>query len=287
MRYLKLVLACLALVIAASVAGPLSAAHAEIRQGHGADPVGDSSSGAASQDIVGATAQYDTNGSMTVTATMNGDIASGPRTFFSFDVRSYAPPAQCTGSYVSMFGFSDDQYDTVMVEGVSGTGSSSVSRNGNTIAFGASGNALRDRDYSCMTLTVSQDGGGIVDQLNVPVFFDGYGPDTDSDGLKDNQDACPTVPGPGTVNGCPAPPAAAAPNAPSTAPPTPTASVITKHHTAVASACKKLRGSKRTICIKRHAALAKCKKIKGAKKRAACTRKAKAIGTRKKSRRHS
>jgi hypothetical protein len=189
---------------AVALLGLPGVASAEIRQGSATDPTGDSA-GAASQDIVSATAQYDSNGQVTVMATMNGDIASGPRSFFSFDVKSYAPPAQCTGSYVSMFGFSDSQYDTVMVQGVSGTGSSPITRSGNTIAFGASGSALRDRDYSCMTLTVSRGGqneSGIVDQLDVPLFFDGYGPDTDGDGVKDNQDKCPNQAGP-APGGCP------------------------------------------------------------------------------------
>lgn len=180
-----------------------SLASAEIRQGTATDPIGDSA-GAPSQDIVSATAQYDTNGQVTVNATMNGDIAGGPSSSLSFDVKSYAAPEQCTGSYVSMFGSTNSQYNLVIVSGVSGTGDSLIVRSGNTIGFGASGTALRNRDYSCMTLRVSRvfaDGGGIVDQLNVPLFFDGFGPDTDADGLKDNQDKCPSEFGPAPT-GC-------------------------------------------------------------------------------------
>lgn len=222
--------AALAILAAAVVAllGAPAAALAEIRQGTATDPIGDSA-GAPSQDIVSARAQYDTNGQMTVSATMNGDIASGPRSFFSFTVMSFAPPAACTGSAVSMFGFSDSQYNTVTVTGVSGLGDSVIVRSGNTISYGASGNALRDRDYSCMTLSVSRPseaGGGIVDQLNTPLFFVGYGPDGDGDGLKDNQDQCPAQAGPAPT-GCPpavAPPAATAltPTAPTATAPTAT-----------------------------------------------------------------
>jgi hypothetical protein len=178
-------------------------ASAEIRQGTLADPVGDSL-GAPSQDIISAKAEYDTNGQMTVTATVNGDIASGPRSFLSFGVRSYAAPDQCTGTTVSIFGFSDSQYNSVLVSGVSGTGDGFVTKSGSSISFRASGNALKDRDYSCMTLSLSRGGQGetgIVDQLNVPLFFDGYGPDSDGDGVKDNVDKCPAEVGP-TPTGC-------------------------------------------------------------------------------------
>ena len=183
----------------APLLGLPAVASAEIRQGKATDPVGDSA-GAPSQDIVSATAQYDTNGSMRVTATMNGDVASGPVSHLSFAVMSFAAPVQCTGSAVSMFGSTNAAYNLVSVSGVSGLGDAGIIRTGATISFGASGTALRDRDYSCMTLRVSQ-AGGKVDELDVPLFFDGYGPDTDGDGLKDNQDRCPTESGPAPT-GC-------------------------------------------------------------------------------------
>ena len=107
---------------------------------------------------------------------------------------SFAAPAQCTGSAVSMFGSSDAALNLVTVSGVSGLGDAGIIRTGATISFGASGTALRNRDHSCMTLRVSQ-AGGKVDELDVPLFFDGYGPDTDGDGLKDNQDRCPAESG--------------------------------------------------------------------------------------------
>src|SRR5689334_2686613 len=56
---------------------------AEISKGSASDPAGDSE-GAPSQDFVSATAQYDSNGSLTVTATMNGNIAQRPESLFSF-----------------------------------------------------------------------------------------------------------------------------------------------------------------------------------------------------------
>lgn len=200
MRFMR---RAVAVGVAAALLSLPAVSSAEIRQGKGTDLVSDSA-GAPSQDLVSATAQYDTNGQMTVTATVNGDIAAGPRSFFSFAVKSYAAPDQCVGSSVSLFGFSDSAYNSVLVSGVSGVGDGAAVKSGATISFGASGTALRNRDYSCMTLTVSRAGTGetgIVDSLNVPVFFDGYGPDTDGDGIKDNLDKCPAESGPAPT-GC-------------------------------------------------------------------------------------
>src|SRR5882724_3605647 len=81
-------------------------AFGEIRGGTATDPAGDSA-GTPSQDITGATAQYDTNGQISVSATMNGDIPSGPASFYSFGIASYTPPSECTGASASIFGFSD------------------------------------------------------------------------------------------------------------------------------------------------------------------------------------
>lgn len=182
-------------------------ASAEIRTGTAPDPVGDSA-GAPSQDIVSASVQHDKNGQLTVSATVNGDIPTGPKSFISFDVKSYLAPSSCTGSYASLIGFSDSEYNTVLVQGISKTGDGLVGRAGATITFRASGNAFMTRDYSCMTLTVSRptdQGGGILDQLDTPLWFDGTGPDTDADGVLDNKDQCSSQPGP-APSGCPAPP---------------------------------------------------------------------------------
>lgn len=264
-------------------------AGAEIRTGTVTDPVGDSA-GVASQDIVSATAQYDSNGQVVVSATVNGDVVGGPSTFYSFGVKSFAPPTACTGSSVSLFGSSDSTTNYVMVTGVSGVGDAYNVRSGRTITFSGSGNALRDRDYSCMTLSVSRaaaDGGGIVDQLNVPLFFDGHGPDGDSDGIKDNRDKCVSEAGPGTVDGCPAKqpepqpqPQPAQQPQPQQAPPPvvqAAAPVAPKAQAnGVPAACQPLTARKRAACIVREKTLAKCKKLKTGKKRSACSRKAKA-----------
>ena len=181
-----------------------------------------------------------------------------------------------------IFGFYTSQYPSLMITNVGGIGDAYKTVSGKTLGLSRS-LSLANKDWSCMTMTVSRPtaaGGGIVDQLNVPLFFNGYGPDTDGDGIKDNLDKCPAQAAAGTADGCPvavAPPVAVPPVAvPPVAVPvttTPTAPV----KKSVPSACKKLKGKKRAICIKRQAALAKCETIKGASKKRACIKKAKNI----------
>jgi hypothetical protein len=155
-----------------------SAASASQRSGSAIDPAGDSA-GFAWQDIISATAQYDTDGELLVAARMNGDLKNGqPATYLQFRVAEYTPPSECTGEGVYLAGFSDDPYNYVKVDGTDTTGSEPIAYNGNDdIVFGAQGSALANKGYSCMTLTVQQKGSDqVVDQLNVPLWFDGYGP---------------------------------------------------------------------------------------------------------------
>jgi hypothetical protein len=93
---------------------------AEIGKGTASDPAGDASdpagdsTGAPSQDFVSATAQYDSNGSLAVSATMNGNIAKGPESLFSFGVASFVPPESCTGVTASLFGLSTSKTGSTM-----------------------------------------------------------------------------------------------------------------------------------------------------------------------------
>ncbi|HMJ33358.1 MAG TPA: hypothetical protein VK501_05535 [Baekduia sp.] len=215
-------------------------ASAEIRPGTANEATGDSA-GAPSQDLVSATAQYDTNGQVIVSATVNGDMATGPASF-SFRVASYSPPNSCLGASVSLFGFSDSQYSTTMVTGVSGTGSAPVTVNGNRISFSASGTALQTKDWSCMTVGVTPKGSGgqLLDELAAPMFFTGFGPDTDGDTVKDNQDSCPSQAGPAPT-GCPV---TAANPAPAPATTTPAVTTAPKSTAPAVGPCKppKLKG---------------------------------------------
>jgi hypothetical protein len=105
-----------------------------------------------------------------------------------------------------MFGFSDSTEPLFMVTGYKGLGSGFGSVYANSITFSASNAALQSKDWSCVTASVTPKGGGgtVLDQLDAPLFFVGFGPDTDGDGIKDSSDTCPTEAGSGST-GCPAP----------------------------------------------------------------------------------
>jgi hypothetical protein len=169
-------LATSALVAVLLLAAP-AAASASQRSGSATDPVGDGS-GFPSQDIVSADAQYDTDGELIVAARMNGDLKNGPSTYLQFQVAEYTAPSDCTGESVYLAGFSDDEYDFVKVDGTDTTGSEPIAYAGNDdIVFAAQGSAMANKGYSCMTLYVQQKGSDqVLDQLDVPLWFDGYGP---------------------------------------------------------------------------------------------------------------
>jgi hypothetical protein len=172
-----------------------AAASAEVRSGHASDPSGDSA-GALSQDIVGAVVHYDTNGGLAVSATLASAVTSVPRSWFKASLASYTSPGQCAGAGVTLSGYSDSKYTTATL----GSGNL-IERQGLAITFNASGSALRSLALSCLTLTVTDSGGTVVDALDVPLYFDGSGPDGDGDGVVDNVDQCPAQPGPAPA-GC-------------------------------------------------------------------------------------
>lgn len=166
-------LAAASVLAAAALAAP-SVAPAEILQGTATQPP---RAGPAppSQDIVGAAARYDTNGALTVSATMNGNIAAGPATFFSFEVASYEPPASCGGAVAAtLYGSSTKPSGSTLVSGYP-TGSAAISVAGSTITFSASGAEYANKPFSCMTLSAIPEHEG-VDQLNTPLWFQGFGP---------------------------------------------------------------------------------------------------------------
>jgi hypothetical protein len=114
---------------------------------------------------------------------MNGDLKDGqPATYLQFQVAEFTPPSECTGESVYLAGFSDDQYNYVKVYGNDNTGSEPIAYNGNDdIVFAAQGSALADKGYSCMKLQVQTKGSDqVLDELNVPLWFDGYGPPPES-----------------------------------------------------------------------------------------------------------
>src|SRR5437868_4538540 len=92
--------------------GTTAPALADIGKGFAHDPAGDTA-GAPAQDFVAATAQYDSNGSVSVSATMKGNIAKGPASLFSFGVASFAAPESCSGVTLTLSGFSTSKTGTV------------------------------------------------------------------------------------------------------------------------------------------------------------------------------
>ncbi len=168
-----------------------AAASAEVRMGHAADPSGDGK-GALSQDIISASVLYDSSGAVSATATMSAAVGTTPRSLFRFTLASFTAPATCAGPSTLLSAFSDSWWTTAPL----GTAGDEVQRQGLSLTVNASGASVRNRPYSCLTLTVSDMTGTVMDQLDVPLYFDGAGPDGDGDGVVDNVDQCPTVPGP-------------------------------------------------------------------------------------------
>jgi hypothetical protein len=171
-------------------------ASATVLQGKAVDPQGDSS-GVASQDIIRAAIYYDANGELYASATMGGTVGATPRTLFKFNVASFTAPDRCGGAGVELKAFSDADWTTTSL----GIGDD-ISRPGAAFTVGAYGSALRNRSYSCMTLTVSDPSGAVLDTLDVPLFVDGLGPDADGDAIADNIDQCAAVAGVAPT-GCP------------------------------------------------------------------------------------
>jgi hypothetical protein len=169
-------------VVALLLLAAPSVASASERSGSATDPVGDSY-GFPWQDIISADAQYNTDGELIVAAKVNGDLKNAQSgTYLQFRVAQYVAPSDCTGEGVFLAGYSDDPYDYVKVDGVDEPGSEPIAYAGNDdIVFDAQGSALANKGYSCMTLYVQHKGSDqVLDELNVPLWFDGYGPKTNT-----------------------------------------------------------------------------------------------------------
>jgi hypothetical protein len=155
----------------------------------------------------------------------------------------------CLGVTGSLFGTVPGTTSVFTLTGVRGVGDARQYVSGNTVSMTTTAPATAGKDWSCMTLVVSdgQTPVTILDQLTL--YFAGYEPDSDGDGIKDPSDKCPTVAAPGTADGC-TPPAPVATPAPT---PTNAPKSTKKKTTKVPAKCKKLKGKKRTACIKKAA----------------------------------
>jgi hypothetical protein len=196
----------LATAVAAMLLVVAAPAGATVLHGTAVDPSADSA-GVASQDLVGASATYDDTGSFYVSATMAGPIASGPPSTISFTIASFVDPDQCTGPALTAWAdtdsFGGSQF-SVSDAPHQGWGTTTVT--GLSIGLTGSDPILQGETFSCMTVSVRAKGSiaGSLDQLNIPLYFAGTGPDGDYDDVADNVDQCPTVAGVAPT-GCPAP----------------------------------------------------------------------------------
>lgn len=195
-------------------------AAAETRSGVADDPAGDSL-GTPSQDIVRATALYSDGGTLNVSATVNGDIASSASSLVFFVSSSASPSCSPLGVNLGASSNPTARDGVYTVSGYSGGGTASKSVSGATLTLGIFGeSAIANQNYQCMIVALIDKASNTqVDSLNTPLFFRGYGPDADGDRVADNVDQCPSVPGI-APSGCPPAPAPAPAPAP---PPTETA----------------------------------------------------------------
>lgn len=156
---------------------------------------------------------------------------------------------------------------------------------GTEFTFSKNDSRLANYGYKCVTVDLKELGVK-VDSLDQPLYFLGYGPDSDGDGVVDNIDECPNQSGPAPT-GCPAPvvvppvdttPVVTTPVVTTPVKTTPTKTTPTKTpvKSSTPAKCRKLSGAKKKSCIKREKALTKCKKLKG-KRKTACIKKAKKI----------
>ena len=107
---------------------------------------------------------------------MNGEMASGPATFFSFAVGSFVAPASCEGSVTAtLFGYSTKPSGSTLVTGYP-IGPATISVSADTITFSASGPEYANRAFSCMTVSAVPEH-EVGDHLDTPALVSRIWPD--------------------------------------------------------------------------------------------------------------
>jgi hypothetical protein len=209
---------------------------AAVLEGASSDAVGDA--GAPAHDIVSASATYDTAGVLTVTAEMNGELATRPQTHWSFDIARSATPYDCSFDpiFTMLFGlFSETRRGVGFIGDAPDLFDVPASLSGRTLTATWRAAELADRGYGCVSLTLGQDPGGdadyvFFDRLEPPIVFAGFG----------------NRPGRTPARAVPAP-------------------------------CNRLLGRDRARCIKRRLALARCDRFDRPARRAKCRRRARRV----------
>jgi hypothetical protein len=210
-----------------------ASANAEVRTGDATDTTGDSIGGPGA-DLVSAHASYDTTGTVSVSATTQGP----PNGAFAFQVATTSG-ISCLGETATLTGVVPGSVFRTTLTGSAPTSNGVPIVSGNSVTFTAFGPAFANKGWTCMTVTIADpaDPSTLWDSLTTPAYFGGHAPDSDGDGVPDSTDKCPGTAGKGTATGCPAP--APAPK-----------TTAKKKATKTPAKCKKLKGAKRTACIK-------------------------------------
>jgi len=210
-------------------------AHAEIRTGQATDPSGDSLGGPGA-DIVSARTTYDTNGSLSVAVT-----TVGPPAGFFITLTGSVSGTDCLGVTGTLAGTAPGDLAIATITGIRGTGSALELITGNTVSFSTSAPAFAGKDWTCTKVAITDPGGNgqPLDELAAPIYFAGFEPDSDGDGVKDPSDKCPTVAAAGTADGCTPPPA------PATTSKKPTSK---KHKASKSKRCKAKKHHRKARC---------------------------------------
>jgi hypothetical protein len=192
-----------ALVLLA-VAAPVAVA--ATRTGVAVDPVGDGPT--PGRDITAVRAHWDSAGSLAVTAAFAGPVGASDRAQLTANARA-ATGRTCLlesqDTYLLLSAYTGPASSDDRGFGIGSPGWLSLDTGrvrddaGRTVTLFLDDPRIGEYDLGCVDIRLSAEG-ATVDGV-APVFF-GDGVDTDSDGVNDSADACPTAPGT-ALNGCP------------------------------------------------------------------------------------
>jgi hypothetical protein len=141
-------------------------AMAQVREGSATDPARDTRGGVAADDILSARVHYDSNGDVTVVATMNGDIAAAPEVSYSFVFGDPgSDPNSCMGDSVATIGGPSGASTDVgytWVHGYNDQGVAQRNVSGNTLTFTVSDPRFANLSWSCVALYVANSNSGMT-----------------------------------------------------------------------------------------------------------------------------
>lgn len=171
-----------ALVLVSFTAALVGSASAEVRQGAFTDPTGDASP--ASRDIVSVTSSYDQGGSWSVSMTFAGAVDTDSGAYLTVRLRNNTDPATpCGGNssasatFLSSLGGSSKPFFSTQAPGPNNwEGNRFYSADKRTVTFSKSDTRLANYDYKCVTVEETAGSPAVIDQLDTPLYFNGFGP---------------------------------------------------------------------------------------------------------------